>query len=332
LALNNGQYFEPGKSCLKADCFFRGHVIGCIKNEHQKCDFRLWLLIFGQEFGLSIIIEKVHHVYDPLHFYWEHKSTQRAVTSILIGVFVVSLLTIELNRNSLLPEVLGTVIPTNPFYAVHLAFSLLLLVEIISLIFILPCSVSRAVGKQFEILALIFLRNAFKELIHFSEPIQLAGQMDAVLRIGGYGLGALIIFILLSFYYNQQVKREETGSGQVVFLFVGAKKFVALVLLFLYLVLALYNITSWMGEHERLEFFAEFYTILVFSDVLIVLISHSFFPHFKDIFRNSGFAISTLLMRLSLTAPAYYDVLIGVGAAVFALFLAMAYKRNTLSK
>jgi hypothetical protein len=281
---------------------------------------------------LSTVIEKVHHAYDPLHYYWEHKSTQRAVTSILIGVFVVSLLAIEFNRNSLLPEAIGSVIPTNPFYSVHLAFSLLLLAEIISLIFILPCSVSRAVGKQFEILALIFLRNAFKELIHFSEPIKLAGQMDAVLRIGAYGLGALLIFVLLSFYYNQQVKREDTGSGQVVFMFVGAKKFVALILLFLFAALSIYNITSWVGEHDKLEFFAEFYTILVFSDVLIVLISHSFFPHFKDIFRNSGFAISTLLMRLSLTAPQYYDVLIGVGASVFALFLAMAYKRSTQGK
>ena len=281
---------------------------------------------------MSTFIEKVHHAYDPLHYYWEHKSTQRAVTSILIGVFVISLLAIELNRNSLLPEVIGSFIPTNPFYSVHLAFSLLLLAEIISLIFILPCSVSRAVGKQFEILALIFLRNAFKELIHFSEPIKLAGQMDAVLRIGAYGLGALLIFILLSFYYNQQVKREDTGSGQVVFMFVGAKKFVALILLFLFAALSVYNITSWVGAHDKLEFFAEFYTILVFSDVLIVLISHSFFPHFKDIFRNSGFAISTLLMRLSLTAPPYYDVLIGVGASVFALFLAMAYKRSASAK
>lgn len=281
---------------------------------------------------MSNFIEKIHHAYDPLHYYWEHKSTQRAVTSILIGVFVISLLAIELNRNSLLPEVIGSFIPTNPFYSVHLAFSLLLLAEIISLIFILPCSVSRAVGKQFEILALIFLRNAFKELIHFSEPIKLAGQMDAVLRIGAYGLGALLIFILLSFYYNQQVKREDTGSGQVVFMFVGAKKFVALILLFLFAALSVYNITSWVGAHDKLEFFAEFYTILVFSDVLIVLISHSFFPHFKDIFRNSGFAISTLLMRLSLTAPPYYDVLIGVGASVFALFLAIAYKRSASAK
>ncbi len=281
---------------------------------------------------MSYLIEKIHHAYDPLHCFWERTSTQRMVTTILIGVFVVSLLGIELNRNSLLPGNLGQIVPTNPFYAVHLAFSLLLLAEVISLIFLLPCSVSRAVGKQFEILALIFLRNAFKELIHFSEPIKLAGQMDAVLRIGAYGLGALLIFVLLNFYYRQQVKREDKGSGEVLFLFVGAKKMVALVLLFLFMALSAYNIGSWFAGYQKVEFFAEFYTILVFSDVLIVLISHRFFPFFNDIFRNSGFAISTLLMRLSLTAPAYYDVLIGVGSALFALFLAMAYKRNILGR
>ncbi|MFN2267017.1 MAG: hypothetical protein ABR542_02955 [Desulfonatronovibrio sp.] len=281
---------------------------------------------------MSLIIEKVHHLYDPLHCFWENKKTQRLVTALLIGIFVSSLLLIELNRNSLLPQSLGQLIPTNPFYAVNLAFSLLLLTEVLSLIFILPCSVSKAVGKQFEILALIFLRNAFKELVHFSEPIQLAGQMDAVLRIGAYGLGALIIFVLLSFYYKQQFKREDTGSGPILFMFVGAKKMVALILFFLFVFLAVYNVSSFAGSHEKIDFFAEFYTILVFSDVLLVLISNSFFPFFKDIFRNSGFAISTLLMRLSLTAPAYYDVLIGVGAAFFALFLAMAYKRSFVEK
>ncbi len=276
---------------------------------------------------MSALIEKIHQAYDPLHYYWEHKSTQRAVTAGLIGLFVVSLLIIELNRLSLLPDSVGRHLPVNPFYAVNLAFSLLLLTEVISLIFILPCSVSRAVGKQFEILALIFLRHAFKELIHFTEPIRLSGQMDAVLRIGAYGIGALTIFVLLNFYYRQQFIREEAGRGQVVFLFVGAKKLVALVLLALFCLLGIYTVLSWAGLTRGLDFFAEFYTILVFSDVLLVLISHSFFPDFKNIFRNSGFAISTLLMRLSLTAPDYYDVLIGVGAAVFALFLAMAYKR-----
>ncbi|WP_045212095.1 hypothetical protein [Desulfonatronovibrio magnus] len=279
---------------------------------------------------MSIIIEKVHHIYDPLHYYWEHKTTQRLVTWTLISVFLISLTGIELNRTGLLPESLAQHIPTNPFYAVHLAFTLLLLTEVISLIFILPCSVSRAVGKQFEILALIFLRNAFKELIHFSEPIKLAGQMDAVLRIGAYGLGALIIFVLLSIYYKQQVKREEAGSGAVLFMFVGAKKMVAIMLLVVFTLLVAYNVSSVVGEHDHIEFFAEFYTILVFSDILLVLISHSFFPSFQDIFRNSGFAVSTLLMRLSLTAPEYYDVLIGVGAALFALFLAMSYRRSCL--
>jgi hypothetical protein len=78
-----------------------------------------------------------------------------------------------------------------------------------------------------------------------------------------------------------------------------------------------------------IAFFAEIYTILIFSDVLLVLVANRFFPGFRDIFRSSGFTISTLLMRLSLTAPDFWNVGIGVGAALFALLLAFAYKRST---
>ena len=45
-------------------------------------------------------------------------------------------------------------------------------------------------------------------------------------------------------------------------------------------------------------------------------------------FRNLGYAVATLLMRLSLTGSGYLDVVIGVGAALFAILLAYAYRKN----
>ncbi|MFO8032117.1 MAG: hypothetical protein R6U22_06200 [Desulfohalobiaceae bacterium] len=97
----------------------------------------------------------------------------------------------------------------------------------------------------------------------------------------------------------------------------------------IFVLLGAYHLSLLLSGEPGISFFAEIYTILIFSDVLLVLIANRFFPGFRDIFRNSGFAISTLLMRLSLTAPAYWNVGIGIGAALFALLLATAYKRST---
>ncbi|MFN2352965.1 MAG: hypothetical protein ABR512_00385, partial [Desulfopila sp.] len=75
-----------------------------------------------------------------------------------------------------------------------------------------------------------------------------------------------------------------------------------------------------------------FYTLLILTDILVVLISQCFHPSFFTIFRNSGFALSTLLIRLALAAPPYYNVLLGVAAASFAILLAMICGRPFLVK
>ena len=73
----------------------------------------------------------------------------------LVLVFLGAMAVIEMNRQGVLPEVLAAHTPTNHFHAVDLAFTLVLILEVVSLIFTLPCSFSKSVGKQFEILSLI---------------------------------------------------------------------------------------------------------------------------------------------------------------------------------
>jgi hypothetical protein len=84
-----------------------------------------------------------------------------------------------------------------------------LILEVISLIFTIRCSFSRSVGKQFEILAIILMRNAFKELSYFPEPITFAGNEQGVLIILSDGFGSLLIFALLGCYYIVQAKSSD---------------------------------------------------------------------------------------------------------------------------
>ena len=240
-------------------------------------------------------------------------------------IFLLALGAIELNRQGWNPDWLKWFPYTSHFEAVNLAFGFVLVLEVISLIFTLPCSISKAVGKQFEILALILLRGTFKQLSYFPEPIQVVGNEELVWRIAADGLGALVIFALLGIYRLQQRTDEEFKKGEAIFRFVSAKKIVALGLLAIFAGMAVQHFLLLAQAKPVPEFFPAFYTVLVFSDILLVLIAQQFLPRFRAVFRNSGFALATLFIRLALTAPIYYNALLGVGAAIYALGLNMVY-------
>ncbi|HBI14214.1 MAG TPA: hypothetical protein DDY20_01630 [Desulfobulbaceae bacterium] len=273
---------------------------------------------------LNFISEQCNYLFDPLHYYWEHEQIHRKISILLVLLFLGSLLVIELKRQGLLPAVLAGPIPNNHFYAIQTAFTVVLILEVVSLIFTLPCSFSRSVGKQFEILSLILMRNAFKELSYLPEPITFTGNEQAISRILSDGFGALILFALLGVYYRVQIQtHDETSKPGDLFSFVAAKKGIALILLGFFVFMGGKTILQAVAGVAHPDFFHEFYTLLIITDILLVLIAQSFQPSFFSVFRNSGYALSTLIIRLALAAPAYYNVLLGVAAAVFGIAMTL---------
>jgi hypothetical protein len=282
---------------------------------------------------MTPLYERITYIFDPLHHLWEHEKMHKKISITLVLFFLLSLICIELNRRYLLPESLTPAIPRNHFFAVQGAFTVVLILEVISLIFTIPCSFSRSVGKQFEILSLILLRNAFKELSYFPEPITFAGNHQAVLHILSDGFGALLIFALLGYYYLVQTKTadEKMRPGDL-YGFVAAKKGIAIILLCIFAVMGIRSAIETVSGTSTSDFFHEFYTILILTDILVVLISQCFQPSFYAIFRNSGFALSTLIIRIALAAPPFFNVLLGLAAAIFAILLTLVSRTLFMKK
>ena len=242
----------------------------------------------------------------------------------LVLLFLGSLLTIELKRQGFLPASLAGHIPNNHFFAIQAAFTVVLILEIISLIFTLPCSFSKSVGKQFEILSLILMRNAFKELSYLPEPITFTGNEEAILRIVSDGFGALLIFAMLGYYYRIQPRHHDESTKNVdLYGFVAAKKGIALIILGIFIYMGASTIYNKIFAVPQSDFFHDFYTLLIITDILLVLIAQCFQPTFYAVFRNSGYALSTLIIRLALAAPAYFNVLLGTAAALFAIAMTL---------
>lgn len=263
--------------------------------------------------------------FDALRDRWEAHRTQQRIGSLLVVAFIASLAVIEANRRGALPATLAPRVATSHFAAIGIVFTLLLLLEVVGLVFALARSVADSVGKQFELLSLIFLRKAFFEFARLGEPLEW-GRVVAVVRPMLADMGAaLAVFVAVELYYRVQRHRAITAREDEQASFVCGKKVLALALLATFVVLGLLALRHPATGAGMRGFFEVFYTALVFSDVLIVLISLRYSSDYRVVFRNSGFAAATILIRLALTAPEYVDLLLGLGAALFTLALSVAY-------
>lgn len=266
-------------------------------------------------------------VFDALERRWGAPSSRRAVGTLLVACFLGSLVVIELRRLGLLPEALAGRIPDRHFYAVDFAFTLLLLLEVVSLIFSLSHSFSDSLGKQFEILSLILLRETFHGFKEFGEPISWESVRAGLLPMVSDATGALLVFVLLGAFSRAQRHRPITSDSAEQLDFVTAKKGIGLLLFVALLVIAGVDAHRLVAGEPTFSVFAGFYTVLIFSDVLIVLVSFRFSTTYAVFFRNSGFTVATVFIRLALAAPPPFNAALGAGSALFALGLTHAYNR-----
>lgn len=274
---------------------------------------------------MNIFLSHVDRLFNSLEHFWEHKRTERVAANILIIVFLTTVSLIELRRQGWLPEGLAEFLPSSHYHAINIAFSMLLGLEVLGLVFSLANSVADSVGKQFEILSLILLRQSFKEFIYFNEPLKWEEASKPVLHILSDAGGGLLIFALLGLYYKLQHHRAITLNPAATANFIASKKLIALLLLVIFSGIGIADAYLFLSNMPTYDFFATFYTILVFSDVLLVLVSLRYSSSYQVLLRNSGFAVATVVVRLALTAPPYINVLLGLGAILFAIGITLAY-------
>ncbi|MBD5417455.1 MAG: hypothetical protein HDR50_07310 [Desulfovibrio sp.] len=269
-------------------------------------------------------------LYDRLYHFWEGTATQRRLALGLLWIYLLTLGAVELGRQGLFPAWLPAP-PASHFWSIELAFTLILVMELLSLIFVLPASLSRSMGKQFEILTLILLRNAFKELPQFGEPVEIGmGNLFQVGEIAASAGAALLVFLCLGVYRHLQqgrnyIRDESRREGYVL-----SKKLVALILFGIFAAIGVEHVWAFLAGRPApggSGFFETIYTVLIFADIAMVLIAQRYMPSYFAVFRNSGFVIGTLLMRLSLSAPPYLCAGLAVFAALYVLALTWGIDR-----
>lgn len=262
-------------------------------------------------------------IYDFLNRIWSNKFTDQSISWLLIGTFFLGLLIITSSKLLGVPELSNT---TNYFLAIDLSFQVLLIIEILGLIFVLPKSVADSVGKQFEILSVILLRSAFKEFSNFEQPVSWSDFIyEPLFHMLSDAFGALLIFLIIGFYYQKQRHERITKNDQEQLQFIHFKKLLALVLLLVFIYLGFFDVLHFIRDGVYEDSFNMFYTILIFADILILLFSLRYSSKYYNLFRYSSFALATILIRVSLTAPPYVNVILGITAGLFVLGLTLIY-------
>lgn len=263
-------------------------------------------------------------IFDKLKQSWESSSSNRLVSYSLVLIFVIGVIISYLDRSNLISLGKYDEYFANPFFAIDISFTILLILELLSLIFVLPKSVAQSVGKQFELLSLIFIRAGFKEFSHI-ENFEWNAMTDSVINMFAYAFGALIIFIILGFNTKLQLHTKLTNTEDDQREFIQAKKVLALLLLIAFLSVGFYDTKTLIETGDYLHSFNMFYTILIFSDIIIVLIALRYTLNYYKIFRYSAFVLATIFIRVSLSIEAIYNVVIGVITAFFVLLLTLSY-------
>jgi len=220
--------------------------------------------------------------------------------------------------------------------AIYTPFSFILFYEVFLLVIIIPNSISEFIGKQFEVITLITLRSFFHDIADFNlqEPIHF--QNPAFISLL-YDLGASIVMLGLTIlYYKIYHINNHTEGVKELNKFINIKKLVSLSMIVVLLILSITSLFSWsvdMMEALRVNdhypnpntvFYEDFFSIMIFVDVLLLIISFTFHSSFFIIFRNASFIITTILLRMSLTIEKpmnYVIILIGFLFAITSFFL-----------
>ena len=243
-----------------------------------------------------------------------------------------------INYNFIELSFIETNLFSNPISALYTPFSFILIYESFLLIYYIPRSFTTAVGKQYEIISLIVIRKIFKDipLVDLNANwINNVNNQQLVFDL----VGVLMIFFLIYLFKKTKENLPIKSVSEKLDRFIASKKLVSIILLPVLLTVSIISFANWINgvfindlfdQNINYLFFNEFFTILILADVFILLLSFQYTERYSQLIRNTGFIISTILLRLSFAATGLTSILLIISGIVFGLIILLIY--NAIEK
>lgn len=274
-------------------------------------------------------------IFDAIDSPLVRRRLERVVVAAAAIGFLVHLLAIAVAR--LLPDLPQTVfrgLDESPLHAVYTPFSVILFYEVLLLVFALAASHTGEIAKQYQIISLIVVRRVFKDIGSFSDLENWLAEPEAVRGVLIDMGGAVLMFAIVTAFTFLRHVQPKSPIRRDLQGFIELKKGVAVLLMVVLVALAAINFASWLGlvnglplliapppEDVCLFFFPRFFEFMIFTDVFLMIVSLAYYERYEYVFRNAGFVISTVLLRVSLSTPKPYDLLLGLIAMLYGLMV-----------
>ena len=278
--------------------------------------------------------------FDRLYSDSHRKALERWIVGLSVAGFLAHLVHIFLARSLMNPPPLIAAAGQNYLAAISTPFSFILFYEVLTLISAIPASTTQSIAKQFEIVSLIFIRGFFSDIASLDFDHLLKPNQDLTPVFVEVGAG-LVMFLLVTVFQHAASGRpaeQATEGTEALARFIERKKLLALGLAILFVSLAAHSVWDYALEVYRqthqgalsvlappTAFYSSVFTVMIFTDVLILILSLVVSDHYELVFRNAAFVISTILIRFSLTAVHPWGALLGVGGMVFGILTVLIY-------
>ena len=221
----------------------------------------------------------------------------------------------------------------NPISALYTPFSFILVYEAFLLVYYFPRSFTTSIRKEYEIISLVMIRKVFEDIPNINLE---SGILNAESLTLFYNLaGILIIYYFIFLFKKVKSKIPKKDPKTNLSRFISYKKSLSIILLPILFFLCFSNLYDWsysvfilqnFTENVNNIFFIDFFTILILVDVFILLISFKYTEEYTQVLRNTGFIISTILLRLSFSVYGLSSVLLLIGGVLFGLIILKIYQ------
>lgn len=283
-------------------------------------------------------------LYDKLLSEKTKERSEQVILWIALASFIIHLLIIGLIHFNIIHISEPSNLLKHPISAIYTPFSFILVYEVYLLIYYLPKSTSTYISKQYEIIALIIIRRLFKDLSDLSlSPNWFNIKND--LQFTYDLITSVLLFYLIYLFHILRTKEygtiENTPDHNLrISKFINAKKWISTGLVPILLFTAIYSLLNWtIGLFHPFEndpisfknmnniFFEQFFSILIITDVILLLFSFFHTDEFHKVIRNSGFIISTILVRISFSVSGIINNLLIVAAILFGLLILFIHNK-----
>ena len=285
------------------------------------------------------IQQKIEKLFSVIYSENNIKKFEKYILYLASFGFVIHLSIILLNSYNLIElSFIETNLFSNPISALYTPFSFILIYEAFLLIYYIPRSFTTAVGKQYEIISLIVIRKIFKDIPLVDLNANWIDNINNLQLIFDL-LGVLMIFFLIYLFKKTKENLPVKSVSEKLDRFIASKKLVSIILLPVLLTVSIISFTNWINgvfindlfdQNINYLFFNEFFTILILADVFILLLSFQYTERYSQLIRNTGFIISTILLRLSFAATGLTSILLIISGIVFGLIILLIY--NAIEK